>query len=230
MSLRLSIIIPARDEAQALPLLLADLHAVLAAGAEVIVVDGGSLDGTVDVARQGADQVLHAPSGRARQMNAGAAAASGEYLWFLHADTRVGAPAVQRLLQVLDSAPLWGRFDVRLSGRALALRVIGSMISLRSRFTGIATGDQGIFVQRSVFNRMGGYADLPLMEDIELCRRLNAQARPCCVRPPLVTSSRRWEQHGTWRTVWLMWRLRLAYYCGAEPAELARRYRGGSSS
>lgn len=230
MSQRLSIVIPARDEAQALPLLLADLRAVRAAGAEVIVVDGGSLDSTVALARLGADQVLHAPSGRARQMNAGAAAANGDYLWFVHADTRVDAPAVQRLLEVLDSAPLWGRFDVRLSGRALALRVIGSMISLRSRLTGIATGDQGIFVERSVFARMGGYADLPLMEDIELCRRLRKRARPCCVRPPLVTSSRRWEQHGTWRTVWLMWRLRLAYYCGAEPAELARRYRGGASS
>ena len=230
MSIRLSVVIPALNEAQALPLLLADLASLRQAGAELIVVDGGSGDATVELALLQADHVLQAGSGRARQMNAGAAQAQGEYLWFVHADTRVGESALRRLLEVLDQAPLWGRFDVRLSGHGLALRLIGGMISLRSRVTGIATGDQGIFVARRAFEALGGYANLPLMEDIELCRRLKLKARPCCLRPPLLTSSRRWERHGIWRTVWLMWRLRLAYYCGADPAELARRYSGGSSS
>lgn len=230
MSLRLSVIIPTLNEAQALPLLLADLAPLRLAGAELIVVDGGSRDATAALALRQADQLVQAASGRARQMNAGAAQAQGEYLWFVHADSRIGAPVLRGLLEVLDEAPLWGRFDVRLSGHGLALRLIGSMINLRSRVTGIATGDQGIFVERRAFAALGGYADLPLMEDIELCRRLKVQARPRCLRPALLTSSRRWERHGIWRTVWLMWRLRLAYYCGADPAELARRYRGGSSS
>lgn len=224
----LSVVIPVRDEAQALPFLLDDLSALGAAGAELIVVDGGSTDGTCEVAHGRVDQLLKTGPGRAVQMNAGAATARGTYLWFLHADTRVSAEAISRLQQTLEQRPLWGRFDVRLFPAGPALRLIGWMINLRSRLTGIASGDQGIFVDRACFDALGGYAHIPLMEDLQLCRRLKAQARPHCLRPPLITSSRRWLQHGVWRTVLLMWCLRLAYYAGANPEKLARQYRRGS--
>ena len=224
----LSVVIPVRNEAQALPFLLDDLSALGAAGAELIVVDGGSTDGTCEVAHGRVDQLLKTGPGRAVQMNAGAATARGTYLWFLHADTRVSAEAISRLQQTLERRPLWGRFDVRLSPAGRALRLIGWMINLRSRLTGIASGDQGIFVDRACFDALGGYAHIPLMEDLQLCRRLKAQARPHCLRPPLITSSRRWLQHGVWRTVLLMWCLRLAYYAGANPEKLARQYRRGS--
>lgn len=224
----LSVVIPVRNEAQALPFLLDDLSALGAAGAELIVVDGGSTDGTCEVAHGRVDQLLKTGHGRAVQMNAGAASARGTYLWFLHADTRVSAEAISRLQQTLERRPLWGRFDVRLFPAGPALRLIGWMINLRSRLTGIASGDQGIFVDRACFDALGGYAHIPLMEDLQLCRRLKAQARPHCLRPPLITSSRRWLQHGVWRTVLLMWCLRLAYYAGANPEKLARQYRRGS--
>lgn len=224
----LSVVIPVRDEAQALPFLLDDLLALGAAGAELIVVDGGSTDGTCEVAHGRVDQLLKTGPGRAVQMNAGAATARGTYLWFLHADTRVSAEVISRLQQTLEQRPLWGRFDVRLFPAGPALRLIGWMINLRSRLTGIASGDQGIFVDRACFEALGGYAHIPLMEDLQLCRRLKAQARPHCLRPPLITSSRRWLQHGVWRTVLLMWCLRLAYYAGANPEKLARQYRRGS--
>ncbi|MGE6791602.1 TIGR04283 family arsenosugar biosynthesis glycosyltransferase [Pseudomonas guineae] len=224
----ISVVIPVRNEAQSLPILLDDLTALRAAGAELIVVDGGSSDSTCERVLGRVDRLLRTAPGRALQMNAGALAAQGEYLWFVHADTRVSAESVKRLQEALRERPLWGRFDVRLSGTGLPLWVIGWMISLRSRLTGIASGDQGIFVERGRFEALGGYAQIPLMEDLQLCRRLKAQARPCCLRPPLTTSSRRWEQHGIWRTVFLMWRLRVAYYCGASPEKLARQYRRGS--
>ena len=224
----LSVVIPVRNEAQALPYLLGDLADLRAAGAELILVDGGSTDGTCELALGRVDQLLRTAPGRALQMNAGAAVARGEYLWFVHADTRVSVESLESLQGALNEGPLWGRFDVRLSGPGLALRVIGAMINLRSRLSGIASGDQGIFVARQRFEALGGYAPIPLMEDLQLCRRLRALARPRCVRPPLLTSSRRWEQHGIWRTVVLMWCLRLAYYCGASPEKLARQYRRGS--
>lgn len=224
----LSVVIPVRNEARALPCLLDDLAALRGTGVELILVDGGSSDGTCELAQGRVDQLLRAAPGRALQMNAGAAAARGEYLWFVHADTRVSAESLKSLQAALSERPLWGRFDVRLSGPGLALRLIGAMISLRSRLTGIATGDQGIFLARRHFEALGGYASIPLMEDVQLCRRLKALARPRCLRPPLSTSSRRWEEHGIWRTVVLMWCLRLAYYCGASPEKLARQYRRGS--
>ncbi|MGB4073241.1 TIGR04283 family arsenosugar biosynthesis glycosyltransferase [Pseudomonas sp.] len=228
MTRRLSVIIPARNEAQALPWLLADLAALRADGAELILVDGGSSDATCALAASRVDQLLSGSAGRAVQMNQGAAAASGEYLWFVHADTRVSAESLRSLLDVLNERPVWGRFDVRLAGAGLALRVIGAMINLRSRLTGIASGDQGIFVRRECFEALGGYAAIPLMEDLQLCRRLKRQVRPRCLRPPLSTSSRRWEQQGVIRTVLLMWRLRLAYYWGVSPERLASQYRRGS--
>jgi rSAM/selenodomain-associated transferase 2 len=225
---RLSVVIPALDVAAALPALLEDLRELRSAGTELILVDGGSRDGTPELAAARVDRLLRSPPGRARQMNVGAAQAGGDYLWFLHADTRLSPTCLAALQQALVDEPGWGRFDIRLSGAGPSLWLIGLMINLRSRLTGIASGDQGIFVRRELFESLGGYADIPLMEDLELCRRLRRVARPRCLRPPLSTSSRRWEQHGTWRTVWLMWRLRLAYYRGVSPEQLAGRYRGGA--
>lgn len=226
--IRLSVVIPTLNEAEALPALLGDLAGLRAAGGELIVVDGGSSDGTAERAAALAERVLHSAPGRALQMNAGAAHAAGDYLWFLHADSRVSPACLAAMQRALAEAPLWGRFDVRLSGAGPSLWLIGRMINLRSRLTGIASGDQGIFVRRALFESLGGYAEMPLMEDLELCRRLRQRGRPRCLRPPLSTSSRRWEQHGIWRTVWLMWRLRLAYYRGVSPQLLADRYRGGA--
>jgi rSAM/selenodomain-associated transferase 2 len=224
--MRVSVIIPTRNEADPLPLLLDDLEAVRRAGHEVLLVDGGSDDATVRIAKGRVDRILQSPQGRSRQMNTGAAEAGGEVLWFLHADTRVPPGAIDAVERALNQGHCWGRFDVRLSGRQWAFRLIERMMNLRSCLSGIATGDQGIFVTRSNFSEIGGFPDIPLMEDIALSRELRRRQRPCCIRHPrLQTSSRRWETRGIWRTVWLMWRLRLAYALGADPAELARRYR-----
>ena len=223
---RLSVIIPALNEAAQLPQLLSDLAELRRQGDEIIVVDGGSTDGTPQQASDGADRVLSSPAGRARQMNAGAAVARGDVLWFLHADTRVPAGAIAAVRQVPSGGHAWGRLRVRLSGRRAMFRVIETMMNLRSCLTGIATGDQGICVTRDALGRVGGVPGIPLMEDIELSRRLKrAVGRPACIQAVLVTSSRRWEERGVWRTVFLMWRLRLAFWVGTDPAALARRYR-----
>ncbi len=160
-------------------------------------------------------------------MNAGAAAASGEVLWFVHADTRVDAAGPVALeAAVADPSCAWGYFGVRLSGRGFLFWATARLMNLRSRLTGIATGDQGLFVRRDLFAAVGGYPDIPLMEDVALSRALRGHRRPCCLPLRLTTSSRRWETRGPWRTVWLMWSLRWAYWRGADPAELAQRYRG----
>jgi rSAM/selenodomain-associated transferase 2 len=222
---QLSIIIPALNEATQLPRLLADLAVLRARGAEIIVVDGGSVDETRVQARDGADRVLSSPAGRALQMNVGADAAAGAAFWFLHADTRVSAAVIAAVSRLPASGYEWGRFRVRLSGRRPMFRVIAAMMNLRSCLSGVATGDQGLWVTRDAFRQIGGFPEIPLMEDIELSRRLKrAVGRPACVKAALVTSSRRWEECGLWRTVFLMWRLRLAYWAGADPAALARRY------
>ena len=201
------------------------LQALRVHGHEVILADGGSHDGTPELARALVDQIISSEPGRARQMNAGAARAQGEVLWFVHADTLVPAHAEQLILDALhNSTRQWGRFDVRLSGRDKRLRMIAWFMNLRSRLSGIATGDQGIFVSRTLFEQVGGYAELPLMEDIELCRRLKRRHRPLCLRQQLVTSSRRWEARGIWRTMLLMWRLRLYYALGVDAHTLARLY------
>jgi len=223
---RLSVIIPALDEQPRIGRLLKDLAGLRAAGHEVILVDGGSRDATLAVAAPLIDHAIEAPRGRASQMNAGAARAGGDVLWFLHADTRVPPDAGELLLRACREGHLWGRFDVCLSGHRPALRVIESLMNLRSRITGIATGDQGMFVAREAFERVGGFPTIPLMEDIALSTALRRLARPHCIRRPrLETSSRRWEERGILRTVLLMWRLRLAYALGTTPAELAERYR-----
>ncbi len=223
---RLSIIMPVLDEGDGIAGALDALAELRGLGVEVIVVDGGSHDATVQRARRRADHVLSSPRGRALQMNAGAAKATGDVLLFLHADTRL-PPEAERL--VLDglarSAHQWGRFDVTIEGRHPMLGLVAVMMNLRSRITGIATGDQAIFVKRDAFQVAGGFPEIPLMEDIALSKRLKHTGRPLCLRERAITSGRRWEAHGVFRTILLMWRLRLAYFFGADPAALARRYR-----
>ena len=223
--MRLSIIVPTLNEAAVVKDLLADLASAHAAGHELIVVDGGSQDRTVEFVHPFVDCVLSSPPGRAVQMNAGAAAAKGDALWFVHADCRIPADAVTAITRELKHGRRWGRFDIRLSGQAWPFRVIERMMNLRSCVIGIATGDQGIFVSRELFDAVGGYPSIALMEDIALSNLLRREYRPLCIKKPrLQTSSRRWEERGILRTIWLMWRLRLAYALGKSPDELARRY------
>jgi rSAM/selenodomain-associated transferase 2 len=222
--MRLSIVIPALNEAEHIRDTLQPLQSLRARGHEVILVDGGSDDDTPRAAAALVDRCLTAPAGRARQMNAGVVSASGDILWFLHADTRV-APASDRIiLTACGQTDCWGRFDVRLSGRQPRLRLVERLMNLRSRLTGIATGDQGMFVTRELFERVGGFPDIPLMEDIELSKRLRAVRRPLCLRQQVLTSSRRWEEQGIVRTIGLMWALRLAYFLGVPAERLAVRY------
>ena len=222
---KLSIIIPVLNEGEAIAAALDALAVLRALGAEVIVVDGGSRDATIQRARPRADRVILAPRGRALQMNAGAEKASGDVLLFLHADTRLPADADHVVLSGLERfGRAWGRFDVKIEGRHPLLRVVGFLMNLRSRLTGIATGDQAIFTRRDAFQAAGGFPEIPLMEDIALCKRLKRVSRPLCISEHAITSGRRWEENGVWTTVVLMWRLRLAYFLGADPKELARQY------
>jgi rSAM/selenodomain-associated transferase 2 len=221
----ISVVMPVLDEAAGVAAALAPLQALRAAGGEVIVVDGGSGDGTRALAAPWADRVLEAPRGRAAQMNAGAWAARGEVLLFLHADTLLPPGAVAALAAGLQSsARAWGRFDVSIAGSDPLLALVAFLMNARSRLTGIATGDQAMFARRAAFERAGGFPDIALMEDVALSRLLKRQSPPLCLRERVVTSGRRWEKHGTLRTVVLMWRLRLAYALGADPRLLARRY------
>lgn len=224
--MKLSVIIPVLNEAQALPVLLERLRPLLRQGCEILIVDGGSEDGSADLAERAGFSVVRAARGRARQMNAGAARAGGDMLLFLHADTHLPDGAVALVTQALASgAHRWGRFDVRITGRHFMLRVIGHMMNLRSRWSGIATGDQAMFVTRAAFHAVGGFADQPLMEDIELSKRLRNITRPACIDRCVSTSGRRWETRGVWRTILLMWRLRWAYWRGVSPHQLAQAYR-----
>lgn len=225
-AVRISIVMPVLNEA---PTIVASLEALQDArhrGVEVIVVDGGSEDATVELAQALADQVLIAPRGRASQMNAGAVAAHGTVLWFVHADTRVTAEHEQKILWATAHAwgGRWGRFDVRIDSRNRLLALVSKAINIRSRWSGIATGDQAIFVSRILFERVGGFPDLPLMEDVALSKRLKCIASPACFRETVLTSARRWEKHGLWRTIFLMWSLRAAYFMGVSPHFLARQY------
>lgn len=221
----LSIVIPVLNEAEQLPQALTELAPLCARGTEIIVVDGGSRDGSTGIALQAGARLLRTHAGRARQMNAGAAVARGELLLFLHADTRVPIEAIAGLERVLAGrGRVWGRFDVKIAGAGPVLGLTALLMNLRSRMTGIATGDQAIFVTRRAFHSVGGYPQQPLMEDIELSRRLLRLSRPWCVRRRVMTSGRRWQSRGVWRTILLMWRLRWKYWRGAPAEELAREY------
>lgn len=221
----ISIIIPALNEAEQIESTLSPLQAMRQRGVEVILVDGGSEDETVHLAEPWVDQLIHSDRGRARQMNRGAAVAKGEILWFLHADTVVEESADQEVLKGAVAAD-WGRFDVRMSRPHGLLKMVAKMMNWRSCWSGIATGDQAIFVTRKRFQQIGGVPQIPLMEDIELSRQLKREGPPCCISSTLVTtSSRRWEARGVVRTVVLMWWLRFAYWVGISPRQIAAWYR-----
>jgi rSAM/selenodomain-associated transferase 2 len=226
---RLSVVIPALDEAANLARLLPDLSRACPA-VEVLVVDGGSRDGTAGVvARHSGARLLTAPRGRARQMNAGAAAAAGDALLFLHADTWLPARAVDAIEEALARpGVIGGRFDVRFDSRRPVLRMVAWFMNARSRLSGICTGDQAIFVRRADFDAVGGYPDISLMEDIELSRRLKRRGRLCALRLRVTTSARKWEREGPLRTIALMWALRLLHCCGVAPARLHRWYYGAA--
>jgi rSAM/selenodomain-associated transferase 2 len=224
---KLSIIVPTLDEAPQIVAALEALAPLRASGHELIVVDGGSSDGTPALAAGRADRVLQAARGRARQMNAGAAIATGDALLFLHADTRLPQDAARLVLDALAQRG-WGRFDVRIEGGPPLLAAVAFGMNWRSRLSGIATGDQAMFVRREMFAAAGGFSDIPLMEDVALSARLKRISPPACLAARVVTSGRRWERHGVLRTILLMWRLRLAYFLGARPEDLARRYANGA--
>ena len=217
----LTIIVPMLNEAAGIA---EALRALRELDAELIAVDGGSSDQTVDCATPHADLLLEAARGRARQMNAGAAAAHGDILLFLHADTRLPPAADQIIKQSIANGATWGRFDVEITGNSAWFPVIAGLMNWRSRLTGIATGDQGIFVKRSAFEQIGGFPDIPLMEDIVLSQHLKQLGRPACLRQKVSTAGRRWEKHGILRTILSMWWLRLRFFCGADPQQLAIEY------
>jgi len=219
---KLSIVIPALDEAAIIRRALEALLPLRVRGHEVIVVDGGSSDGTPEIARLLCDRVVAAPGGRAAQMNAGARLATGGALVFLHADTTLPLDALEEIVSSLKNHS-WGRFDVSIEGRHPFLKVIAWSMNLRSRLTGIATGDQAIFTRREAFD---GFPEIALMEDVAFSKAMKRRGRPACLRARVHTSGRRWERRGVLRTVLLMWRLRLRYFFGADPDELARLYRG----
>ncbi len=211
IALSLSVVVPVWREAAGIEEILQRLQPVRQSGHELIVVDGGSPDNTADLARPLCDRLLVSEPGRAVQMNAGAAAARGDLILFLHADTRLPPDALEQLSESQRLGRPWGRFDVRLSGRHVMFSVIAWFMNRRSRLTGVCTGDQGIFVRRDVFEALGGYRAMPLMEDVELSKRLKLVARPYCISSAVITDSRRWEQGGVWPTIVLMWRLRWRY-------------------
>lgn len=220
----LSLVVPVLNEAPTIARQLAALQMLRARGAEVILVDGGSVDETVALARPWADRVIESPRGRATQMNAGALASTRAVLLFLHADTLLPPEADRNVRQAIARGAVWGRFDVRIDGQHVLLRLVERLMNWRSRLTGIATGDQAVFVRRDLLARVGGYPELPLMEDIALARLLKRIAPPACLRQCVLTSGRRWEKNGVLRTILLMWRLRACYFFGADPHRLAIRY------
>ncbi len=226
--LTVSLIVPVLNEASGIVATLSSLQSARQAGVKLLVVDGGSTDGTVDIATSYCDQLVVSPRGRASQMNAGAQAAKGDILLFLHADTRLPVHALESVRQAVQTSP-WGHFHVQIMGRSRWLPLIATMMNLRARLTGIATGDQALFVTRDMFWQVGGFSAIPLMEDVELCDRLRKIAWPKVIRSPVTTSGRRWDLNGPWRTIFLMWRIRLAYWLGTSPQKLASRYDAGKS-
>lgn len=221
--MKISVVIPAFNESDNIIPTLKCLQTLRSKGHEVILADGHSTDNTIVLAEPLVDKIIHSAKGRAVQMNNAASHAQGEILWFIHADTIVPDNAHQLILNKIDNNH-WGRFDVRLSGQHFLFRIIEHLMNFRSRVSGIATGDQGIFIRKHIFQKLNGYADIPLMEDIEMSKRLKQISRPACISEKLITSSRRWEKHGIIKTILLMWRLRLAYFLGVSPSKLVTKY------
>ena len=223
--MQISIILPVLNEETAVKNILPLLASVKSANCEIILVDGGSCDNTVKFACEFADQVIISEPGRAMQMNTGASQASGDILLFLHIDTVLPDNALQILTEAYHASPqMWGRFNVRLSGQHPFFRVIETLMNWRSCLTGIATGDQGIFISNSLFKDVGGFPQIPLMEDIAISRMLKRIEKPLCIKDRVITSSRRWEANGILSTVLLMWKLRLLYWFGIDPQKIAVQY------
>ncbi|HEC29068.1 MAG TPA: glycosyltransferase [Gammaproteobacteria bacterium] len=223
--MKISIIIPVYNEMSTLPKLLGKLSGMLALGHELIIVDGGSSDSTIQEISFAEVKVIKTGKGRAVQMNAGAAISSGDILWFLHADSDFVLPVEEYivLLQGLNDQA-WGRFNIRLSGEKIVFRLIECLMNIRSCSSGISTGDQGIFISRQLFDRVNGFSDILIMEDINICMKLKKLKKPDCLKATLITSSRRWEQQGIIATIILMWRMRVLYFMGVSPEKLAKLY------
>jgi len=222
---RIAVIVPCLNEARHIVSTLSRLQYLRQNGHQLIVVDGQSTDASVALATPLADNVVSHQRGRALQLNHGAQITNAELLLFLHADTQLPDNADTLIIeQLAKSKRQWGRFNVRLSGKHYWLRVIEFMMNTRSRWSGIATGDQAIFVDRELFKKVGGFPEISLMEDICLCKHLKPYSKPLCLSEPVITSSRRWEEKGIWRTILLMWRLRLAYFLGIDTKQLKRQY------
>lgn len=226
----LSIVMPVLNEAEVIAAAVEALAPLLARGAELIVADDGSSDGTMAraqvITRISGATWISAPRGRALQMNAGALQATGDVLLFLHADSVLPPDADALIAKALaDDASVWGRFDIRIRGQSQLLPMIAAFMNLRSRWSGIATGDQAIFMTRTAFEQMGGFPIQPLMEDIEMSKRLLKLSRPACLGDKVLTSGRRWDSRGALRTIALMWRLRFAYWRGVSAERLAEQYR-----
>lgn len=224
--MKFSIIIPTLNEQENIKSCLQSLQP-LRQQAEIIVVDGGSDDETLTVAQPLADKILRCDAGRARQMNIGTQYAEGEILIFLHADTSLPDNALTLIGKHLSNKVHWGRFDICLTGAHWMLPVIATMMNWRSRLTGIATGDQVIFVTRTTFEKVNGYPHISLMEDISLCKRLKKRSSPLCLSAKVHSSARRWQQFGVFKTILLMWSLRLGYFFGTHPGTLAQLYKEG---
>ncbi|WP_201560097.1 TIGR04283 family arsenosugar biosynthesis glycosyltransferase [Psychrobacter sp. NC44] len=235
-----SIIIPVLNEANNLPLLLDNINKLNPNPQQVIVVDGGSNDDSIGIIRSFINELMldndrkidwqmtESKAGRALQMNAGAALATGEVLLFLHADTQLPINAIESVSEAMKRAE-WGHFDVQIASRQPTLRLVSQMINWRSRLSGIATGDQAIFISQSLFEQIGNYPNQALMEDVELCKQLKGKqlkgiAKPACLKSKVITSARRWQQHGTWRTIILMWHLRFDYWRGVSADNIKARY------
>ena len=219
------VVVPVLNEAAAVAGTLAQAKILGEQGATVVFVDGGSADATFKMLREAGAQVVGSEPGRALQMNAGARQQPCETLLFLHADTRLPESALAQIAQALADGAAWGRFDVRIEGRSRWLPVVAFMMNMRSRFTGIATGDQAIFMTLAAFDAVGGFPQQALMEDIDMSRKLKKLSRPACLRSKVTTSGRRWDTRGAWPTIVLMWKLRWAYWRGASPGDIARAYR-----
>lgn len=220
----ISIIIPTLNEAQALPVTVQLLQPLKEQGVEIIVVDGGSVDKTLNIAEQYATKTVQLKVGRARQMNAGAECAEGELLLFLHADTQLPSNALTLLDKLSGKQLYWGRFNVKLDGASYAFRIIENMMNWRSRLTGIVTGDHAMFISKDLFTEVKGFPDIALMEDIAISKKLKKVSMPVCLKESVITSSRRWNEYGVIRTVLLMWRLRWAFFWNEDAQILAERY------
>lgn len=235
-----SIIIPVLNEVANLAHLFTNINKLNPKPQQVILVDGGSTDDSIDIIRSFINelmsyndckidwQMIESKAGRALQMNTGAALATAEILLFLHADTRLPIDAIESISEAMQRAE-WGRFDVQIDSRQLMLKLVSQMINWRSKLSGIATGDQAIFISQSLFEQIGGYPNQALMEDVELCRQLKGTqlkdiAKPACLKNKVITSARRWQQHGTWRTILLMWHLRFDYWRGVSADNIKQRY------